>query len=96
MQRQTRGSRKTRLNGHVLEQRQQEMARGMDAVLGGRGVYPAPGGTARAVRWICPDDPEHPPYRTSPFTRGKNRDRLPALPEPPSLPRGSAGRRLLS
>ena len=25
----------------------------------------------KAVGWICPEDPEHPPYRMSPFTRGK-------------------------
>ncbi len=25
----------------------------------------------KAVGWICPDDPEHPPYRMSPFTRAK-------------------------
>ncbi len=25
----------------------------------------------KTVSWICPDDPEHPPYRMSPFTRGK-------------------------
>ena len=26
---------------------------------------------AKAVGWICADDPEHPPYRMSPLTRGK-------------------------
>lgn len=25
----------------------------------------------KTVRWICPDDPEHPAYRMSPFTRAK-------------------------
>jgi len=25
----------------------------------------------KAVGWICADDPEHPPYRMSPFTRAK-------------------------
>jgi len=25
----------------------------------------------KAVRWICPDDPEHPGYKMSPFTRAK-------------------------
>jgi hypothetical protein len=25
----------------------------------------------KAVSWICPEDPEHPPYRMSPFTRAK-------------------------
>jgi len=25
----------------------------------------------KTVRWICPDDPEHLPYRMSPFTRAK-------------------------
>ena len=25
----------------------------------------------KTVRWVCPDDPEHPPYRMSPFTRAK-------------------------
>jgi hypothetical protein len=25
----------------------------------------------KTVRWICPDDPAHPAYRMSPFTRAK-------------------------
>jgi hypothetical protein len=25
----------------------------------------------KTVRWTCPDDPEHPAYRMSPFTRSK-------------------------
>lgn len=25
----------------------------------------------KTASWICPDDPEHPPYRMSPFTRAK-------------------------
>lgn len=25
----------------------------------------------KTVSWICPDEPEHPPYRMSPFTRAK-------------------------